>query len=266
MKNLFKIFALLFAMGILVVACDDVKLDEPEVDAELTEDNAFAAKNAADVFAAVNNGTSTPGKKTIGCETITYTPDPDATTYSMTITYSGDCVDDGVVKSGTINVSFSKIWEVNSVATIEFDNYTVNGVALSGTMTARFVSMDPTPVFEIDARNMVLTFEDDRTIEWLSDRTLTMLEGYDTKFDKSDDKWEIDGTSSGVSRNDKNFTRTETNLISQQSVCKWFTGGTVKLSSNDNSYSMTFSETCGEVAVSVTFANGVKLTKTINLN
>jgi hypothetical protein len=51
MKNLFKILALLFTMGLFVVSCENIT-DEPQIDEEIAQDNALAGAAIGDVFGA----------------------------------------------------------------------------------------------------------------------------------------------------------------------------------------------------------------------
>jgi hypothetical protein len=73
MKNLFKILALLFAMGLFIVSCENIT-DEPQIDEEIAQDNALAKSAIGDVFGVVNTGrNSGSGKVAAGCFTATYT-------------------------------------------------------------------------------------------------------------------------------------------------------------------------------------------------
>jgi len=257
-KSLYKIFAIVFAMGIFIVSCDNVSLDPPQIDDEITQDNMAASKTVGDVFGAVNDGTST-GKSAASCATIVYEPVAGTTQYSMTITYpETGCFENGVYKTGIVHVSFSGRWAVGVTATITFENYTVDGVAVEGTITATYDGLQPYPTFTVAATGMKMTFEGGESITWASNNTYTMLAGFATLGDKSDDSWKISGSSEGTARSGKTFSRTETNLLTSPD-CKWFVGGTIELTiSGDDTYTMTFGETCG----SVTFEyKGITVTK-----
>jgi len=244
MKNLYKIFALLFAMGLFIVACDEVKLDDPSADTELTEDNALAMQGLGDVFAYVNNGNS-PGKALPECVTVLYVVE----TKTLTIDFGPEgCLgDDGVVRKGIITAVFTgatRGWDLGETATITFTDYYSNEIKLEGgiTITRNQVEMLS---FTIVANNMVLTFANEKTINWSSSETITL-----ERTDESGEYWRFNGSTTGTctARSGKTFSRTTTNLLSSP-TCKWFIDGSITITAGDNITTVTFLSECGKIKI-----------------
>lgn len=261
-KNLYKIFAIVFAMGILITSCDNVSLDTPQIDDEITQDNMAASKTVGDVFGAVNDGTSAPGKATTSCAIVEYVPIQGTNEYTMKITYpETGCLENGVLKTGIINVSFTGRWGAGVTATITFENYAVDAVTVNGTITATYDGLEPYPTFTVVATGMSMTFEGGKKITWASNNTYTMLTGIATPLNKDDDSWKISGSSEGTARSGKTFSRTETDLLTSPD-CKWFVGGMIELTIGaDDVYKMTFGETCGSVEIEY---KGFNITRNLN--
>lgn len=249
-KNLYKIFALLFTLGLFFVSCDDVSLDQPEIDDEITQDNMAASKTVGDVFGAVNDGRNNSNGKSAGtCPETSYNLE----THVLTLTYpEAGCIgDDGVTRAGMITAVFDNAeWGIGTKVTITFTNYTRNGNTISGTILSEHKGYDQmqNPIFEVKSDgNMTMDFSDSKTLTWSFTNTLTWTGGFLTPLDKTDDTWKLNGTSSGTARNGKTFTRVETDLLTSLD-CPWFVGGTIKLTvGEDDVYEMTFGEVCGSV-------------------
>jgi hypothetical protein len=256
-KNVYKIFALIIAMGLFITACDNVDVTEDtQLDAEATNDAALTAAAITDAFAVVNGIASSTTKATLTCGTYVFESN------TMTITYpeEGCTEDNGLTKSGVVTAVLSGSWGVGATVTITFDGYTVNDKALTGTITVSYEGADPYPTFDLTASSMSLTFEGGKSITWNSEKTFTWMDGYATLADKSDDQWEIDGTASGVTRGEENFTRVETDLLTSP-TCKWFVDGTIDLTVGDNTYNMAFGPSCG--AVTFTY-KGITIQRTFD--
>ncbi len=261
MKNLFKFFALLFAMGILVVACDDVKLDEPQIDEEISKDNAFASKNVGDVFAAVNNGRINASGKAAGeCPNVKYT----SVNRTLTLTYDGCEGIDGVTRDGVITAVFDgDTWgEEGNKITITFTNYKVNGNELTGEINATHMGYDNSqnPIFNVRSNgNLTLVFEDERQLVWSFNTDFTWISGWDTPLIKTDDAWRVNGTSSGTGRSGKTFVRTDTNLETSP-TCPWYVSGTINLTINESDELLMEFTACGTVTFTY---KGITVTKTL---
>ena len=245
--NLLKLFMMLFALSLFVTSCEDIDLTEPEIDEESVQDNALSERAVGDVFGYVNEAQS--GKKLTGdCYTKTWEDN------TLVLDFDGGSgCSDGLVRSGKVRATFPTgfSWLLGSPVVITFENYTVDGNALTGTVT---VTMSGVSEFTIAATSMVLTFTDSRTITWDSVNTIELSDGAII----------INGTTTGTLRNGKAFTRVATDLTTSPS-CKWFVEGTLALTigSGDDAetYSITYSSDCGKVSINY---NGITFTKDLN--
>ncbi|NJO92308.1 MAG: hypothetical protein HC831_27560 [Chloroflexia bacterium] len=244
MKNIFKISALLVLMSLFVVACEDVKVDDPQEDTEAIEDNALAAASVRDVFASVNDGTNSGGGKTLAdCPQVLYVVE----TKTLTIDYGTGCQDDPIARKGLITVVFSgtvRGWENDETATISFTDYYIGDVKFEGNISITCNDVE-TSSFGIVAQNMVLTFPNEQTIKWSSNETIARDQTYQTAG-----YWRYNGGTTGTCtlRNGETFSRTSTNLLSSP-ACKWFIDGSFSMTIGDNVTVLTFSETCGTVKI-----------------
>ncbi len=260
MKNIFKILALLFTMGLFVVSCENVNTEEPQVDEEISQDNALATSIVSDVFATVNNGrNNAAGKAAAVCYEAVYTPG----NMTLVITYPSEgCIGlDGVRRAGVITAVFSgDSWTLGTTVTITFTNYSRDGNSLTGTIIAEHKGWDEiqNPIFNVKSQgDLTLTFENASQLVWNFNTDLTWIAGHTTLI-KDDDAWRINGTASGIGRNGKTFSRTDTNLETSP-TCPWFVSGTIDLIINDSDeLSMEFTA-CGTVTFTY---RGITVTKT----
>lgn len=241
-KNLYKLFALLFAMGLFMVSCDDVSLDEPELDEIATQDNALALRSTGDIFGAVDGGISSV-KSAEGCATILYVVE----TKTLTIDYGAEgCVgQDGITRKGLITTVFTGEtpgWDVGETATTSFTDYYRDGKKLEGSIVIKCNAVQ-SPSFTVTASNMVLTFPDEQTVNWASEETITLEPG-------TVSNWRFNGGTTGTctSRNGKTFSRTDNNLLSIP-TCRWFIDGVLTMTIGDDVTIITFLETCGKIKV-----------------
>ncbi|MDF1546592.1 MAG: hypothetical protein P1P88_02145 [Bacteroidales bacterium] len=258
---MYKIFALLFSLGLFFVACDDVSLDQPEIDDEITQDNMAASKTVGDVFGAVNDGRNGGGKSAGSCPVVDYNFE----TWTLTLTYDETCpFSDGIVRTGVITAVFDNAeWVEGTKVTITFDNFTRNGNSISGTIQATNQGYDDMQnhIFKVESiGDLTMTFSDSKTLTWNFVNYLTMTGGSNT-IDKADETWKSNGTSSGTARNGKTFTRVETDLLTSLD-CSRFVGGTIKLTvGEDDVYEMTFGPSCGDVNFKY---KGINITDNLN--
>lgn len=259
--NLFKIFALLFSLGLFLTACE-TDLSSPNVDDETVQDNALGERAVGDVFGMVNTG-ATSGKSSATCGDFNFNPIDN----TLTITFPADgCTGrDGVTRSGIIRAQYTGIWmDVGSSVVITFDGYKRDGKELNGTITVNFTTGGTEPVFTMTASNMSLTFSDGAEVTWGSSNTYTWLAGVTTLLDRSDDSYSITGVTEGVARNGNEYRRVSTDLVTSPD-CKWFTSGNILLTvtkdGKDDIYNMTFKEPCGTVTI---VYNGITFTRTFD--
>jgi hypothetical protein len=261
-KKFVKLLYFSIVIGVFGIACDKIEELQPQSQLEIAQDNAIAEKATGDVFAFINSGTTSPAKTSGDCPVITLNLQSKVVTISFP---EGGCTGpDGITRAGIITAAFDQnfqgTWQVNNTATVNFDNYKVDGRSLEGTMNITCSALEPYPVFEISSADMVLTFTDQRSISWSFETSYTMLDGFPTKFDRTDDVWEITGTSNGTTRGGKSFERIATALTTKNS-CKYFVAGTLETTLEETDYyKIEFSEPCGSIIITY---KGIELPYTL---
>lgn len=220
---------LLFALMILSAMIINLACEKPEQpDTQSAEDDAKGALVVSDAFAFSNsaaNGDNGKSAQLIDeCLTIEFTGTyPDRV---MTITFDSCTSVAGVVRNGQLIVNLSAAWENGKQMVINFNNYSINGVAVEGKVTAQYSLNGDSPEFTIISENMKLTFPDARTYTWSSTKTFLMTAGMSTPLLRYDDIFVIDGTTTGVNRKGESFTSEYIDVVSNKS-CDWPESGTV---------------------------------------
>lgn len=246
-KNILKISVFFWVLIIVFSSCES---DEVSVnpDNESIQESAMTESAVNDVVGLVNSGTSLKSMSATACGDFVF----DQTTNSLTISFpqSGCTGEDGVSRSGVIHAQFTGTWqEVGSTVVVTFDGYKRDGIELSGTLTMSFTATGTLPAFTVTSANMSLSFEDGSTITWTGSTTYT-YSGLNTPLDLADDYFEIDGATSGTTKEGKSFAQVATGLQTSTS-CKWFVSGNLKITITDGDktgvYDLTFKEPCGTV-------------------
>ncbi len=260
-KNLLKAFALLFAVTVIFTSCEN---DEVSVnpDNQSIKESSMTESAVNDVVGLVNTGSSLKNTLETTCGNFSF--DAIDNTLSITFPETGCTGEDGVTRSGSINVQFTGTWqESGSKAIVSFNGYKRNGIELSGSLTMSFTTTGALPSFTVTAANMNLTFEDGSTITWTGSSTYT-YNGLNTPTDLTDDYFEINGASSGTTKEGKNFALVASNLQTSTS-CKWFVAGNLKITITETDktsvYDLTFKEDCGTVDGTY---NGIPFTITLD--
>jgi hypothetical protein len=262
-KNMYKLMALFFALGLFTFSCNDATIEEPQIDSETIQDNAMTQKLIGDAFGFVNGGLSTPKKAPGDCPDITI----ELISKVMTITYPElGCLGlDGRTRAGiitaTFDPNFQDNWTIGSYVTITFTNYSVDENVLEGTIVATCTALDPIPVFTIASDGiMSLTFSDQKTLTFEFETQYAMLAGFSTPFVKTDDSWEINGLTEGTARNGNLFSTQSINLVTS-SDCNYFISGILNLTIGDNDvYNIEFIQPCGTITITY---KGVSFNKTL---
>jgi hypothetical protein len=258
-KNMYKLITLLFVLGIFNFSCENGSLDQPELDMETSQDNALTEKAVGEIFGVIVSKTGT-GAKTVGeC------PGYEFLVNVLTITYSSGCIgDDGLERTGTIVATFTNLsefdWAIGTSATITFIDYFVDGKQLTGSFVVLCTSLGATPSFNISSEEMVLTFEDQKTVRWTFDTDLIMLGGWDSRDNRIDDTWKINGVTGGTARNGKTFSRETIDLITSYN-CRYFISGIINLTIGESdTYKLEFKEPCGTVMITY---KGIEIQQTL---
>jgi hypothetical protein len=134
-----------------------------------------------------------------------------------------------------------------------FDEFRVNGVAFSGTMTRTF--SEPRSYHQIN--NLIFTHPDGTTATFNSDHTVTQIEGMDTP-QPMDDVFEVVGSSDGVTKEGMLFNATITLPLILRFQCPWPLEGIRAVEKGSRSFTLDYSPgigRCNNLAI-ITLADG----------
>ena len=225
-------------MGFMVSSCQKSEpLEESTVDAAddavLTEslfDDAFASLEIATAIAEDSKKSSTVVDS---CPAITVTfPDQSPWPIHVVIDYGTSCTGlNDIVRSGKIVLTLSAPrQEVESVRTLTFEDYYVNGARVEGTLvvTNTGENNNSNIVFSVVLTGGKITFPDQKTIERESSRQREYTAGYLTWWTPWDDKCLITGTASGVNLDGIAYSLSVINPLQWEAACKFFVGGTLR--------------------------------------
>tara|TARA_B100001250_G_scaffold409313_1_gene433399 strand:+ start:688 stop:1506 length:819 start_codon:yes stop_codon:yes gene_type:complete len=114
----------------------------------------------------------------------------------------------GKIRTGKIIVTYNgKYHDSLSIITSTFDNYYINNNLIQGEriVTNQGRNSHGNLCFKIDINNVSITTPLNGTINWESERIREWINGEDTYYDISDDKYQITGNSNGNSANGNDF-------------------------------------------------------------
>jgi hypothetical protein len=131
------------------------------------------------------------------------------------------------VKNGTIVVKvLGRPFEETFWRQITFNDFTVNGNLVEGVKVIEKIGEYQ---FTISLTDGKITFTDETTYTRNFERTRTWVAGFETPFYVWDDEFEIEGTASGINRNEKVYTHTITNPLRIKRSCRWIVQGTIEM-------------------------------------
>ena len=249
MKNLFKITLVSAILALVAFGCKKpVQPDQATTNdvrtAELAQSDVFTFSQQADDGKAFSDDS---------CFTRETVENNDGS-FTTTFTFNSNCTfSDGVVRSGQIIINWTPGWRLDSTkhATVTFNNFTRDSVVVSGTVTLQYTGGSYTannpPVFSMTEEDMTIKFADGKTASWSGTRTVEWSEGFDTRFDRSDDVKKVNFHREGVNRNGEKYTANGTDLLIKNSC------GTTRKS---RVVSGTIVITKGDQTTTVDFGNG----------
>lgn len=256
--NLFKILAVFFALGVFAIS----SCNKPDPDQQSAEDDARGGYMMADAFALGNdNAGDTGGGKASFPEGMDVQRDLE--THTVTITFT-NCDYRGAVRNGVVKVHYARqdagLRAFN--ITITFENYTMDGVALEGTINTTFGGTYLKPAIHVVATDMKATFTDGKVLTWSSDKTFTIEEGFANP--EIDNVVVMSGTATGVNRAGKNFSSTYTNVkVKRECESKYPVSGTVSIESDNGTTVIDYGNGECDNIISVT-NNGVTIEVTLD--
>ena len=214
MKKIFKLTLVSAILALIAFGCQKpVQPDQATTNdvrtAELAQSDVFTFSQQADNGKAFNEDTSCYTKKTVENEDGSFT---------TTFTFNSSCTfHDGVVRSGQIIINWQRGWRLDSSkkATISFNKYSRDSIILSGNVTIQFkgFSSDSSLTYLMKEDKMSLNLADGKTASWDGTRTVEWVEGYKTRFDRSDDVRKVNFHREGINRNDEKYTADGNNLL-----------------------------------------------------
>ncbi len=255
--NMFKILSVFFVLSIVAL----VSCEKPDPDAQSAEDDARGSYIMADAFAIGNTEAGGGGKAYLPECVDVYRNQMD----TVILTFN-NCDYNGAVRNGSIIVNYTLRPLIGARAAnviITFDNYTMDGVSVEGTITTTFGGTIIKPEIHILADNMLATFPDERTLSWSSDKTFTIVSGFGDG-DFTTNIIEMSGTASGVNRKGESYSSVY-NTVRVERSCEagYPVSGTVTIESDKGTSVIDYGEgTCDNV-ISVT-NNGITIPLTLD--
>ncbi len=256
-KNILVMLVMIFLLSIVVFnACKKDEELVSETMEQTVEDDAVSEKLFDDAFVyAERFGAGSSSKSaegdTVAC--MTFTISGFEFPITVTIDFGAGCADaNGVVRKGKIIVVTSKAFhEVGATRTLSFENYYVNDHKIEGinTVTNNGVNESNQPVRKVTLVGGKVTTPEGKTIERAFERTRTWTEGYATPFQLIDDVWQITGTTTGKSINDKLFTSTIKTPLVVATNCRYIKSGVVEIITETKTMSIDYGDgTCDDTA------------------
>ncbi|MCB0428652.1 MAG: hypothetical protein H6585_09575 [Flavobacteriales bacterium] len=217
---------------VLFSACSK---DRDDTETQSATDNGIAENEFSTIYSVMNNVIiREPGtKKTSNlCPDVTVSDSLDPWPHSATLDFGTGCLgDDGRYRTGQIELTIDKPWsQQGSTVNARLVNYTVNGLKCTGTLTAvnQTAKGANQQVYQYKVSDASIELGDG-TITWQSTRTLTFLSGFATKDDRTDDIYEITGSSSGTNRKGTSYAVDITTPVHIDGSCKWIPSGVIEL-------------------------------------
>ena len=247
-RSFISVLSVILFAAITMIACEKNNSVE-DIDLMTAEDDAIADLAYDDVFTEVDMvmnimdafGYTMPGLKSEldTCPVISViSPDGGFWPRKVIVDYGDGCSHGKRTRKGKIIITVSgPMWEVGSSRTVELDKFYVNEHKVEGTRVVtnegRWMEGD----YEgkryfsvILTGGKVYVPDSDIVISKEVNRTRTFVEGEDTRWDRRDDIWYIDGIATGINRKGIPFTREITNSLWKEIGCRFITKGTVLIS------------------------------------
>ena len=144
--------------------------------------------------------------------------------------YNTNCPD-GKGRKGKISVDLNEDFsQTGSIATLHFENYTVNDLILAGnnTINNNGLSAGMLQMYEHMVPDATLTFYDTishGSFHWESTKTFTWIAGKESLNDFSDDVFEISGQATGSDINGVVYSAIIIEALGDHLDCRWIRSG-----------------------------------------
>lgn len=236
MKTKF-LYLLMIPLGFMISSCQKsaplenstIEAADDAVLAEAVFDDAFASLEIATIIA---EDMKKSGSVIDSCPLVTVTfPEQNLWPVNVVIDYGTGCTGlNDVVRSGKIILNLSAPrQELQSVRTLTFENYYVNGAKVEGTtvVTNTGPNNNSNVVFSVVLTGGKITFSDSRFIEREFERHREYTAGYLTWWTPWDDKCLITGVAAGTNLNGVSYTALVVNPLEWQAACRFLVSGTI---------------------------------------
>ncbi len=251
-----KVFLSLMVLTILSLGFLDSckKREEPDNDYSSSLDYTKSEDATNSTFNLVNDyGIREAGLKGMQADSVDMSISPVIgwpKTLTLDFGTTGIICNDGRTRKGVLQAVFSGHWHPDSITDGTNVHITFNGYYVKETPTSDWVQRDgefivtyqganPGPYWEIQAIDAQLIYSDGTFTKWNTVRTTYWVAGYDTPTDETDDIFEFDGTTSGVSKVGTNFSVKITKTLRFDKTCVvdgirgTFVSGTFELTPGD---------------------------------
>jgi hypothetical protein len=237
----------MFALLLLTLnACkkdDDVVLSEQDM-VKLATQTMKSQQSFGTAFGIATRGaaevdgfTSDNPEIRSSCAKITVTPN-DLRTWPKTVVvdFGTGCTDvDGKSKSGKVTMNVGKIWEANSIITLQYDNYVEDGVKLEGKFSFANNSTNTGAIFQLKADKVKITDPNGESWTWTGVHNFVQTKGQPSWWDWSDDVYDITGNIDVLFPNGETVTWNIDTPLVKANNCFWASKGVgvLKLNGTD---------------------------------
>jgi hypothetical protein len=247
-RSFISVLSIILFAAVTMIACEKNKSVE-DIDLMTAEDDAIADLAYDDVFTEVDmvmnivdglGYTMSALKSELEtCPIISITaPTDNFWPREVVIDYGDGCSHGKRTRKGKIIITVSgPMWEKGSSRTVELDKFYVNDHKVEGTRVVTNEGRWMEDEYEgklyfsvVLTGGKVYVPDSDIVISKEVNRTRTFVEGEDTRWDRRDDIWYIDGIATGVNRKGIPFSREITNSLWKEIGCRFITKGTVLIS------------------------------------
>jgi hypothetical protein len=235
------VLSLLFFVSLLMILNSCNKKKELDIETQSVVDNALCEQSFLAIQPVVNDkGINENGLKKIAtCETFSLivgdttdisprdgTFDNGPVTFQIDFGAGGCTGDDGVTRTGKINISTLKKWKkYGNLVSVDLVGYKANGITFSGQV--KITLLDSVTIStEIVNGNCT---NGNWSIDYAGTKTMKQIAGFNTRNIAADDVFSITGNSSGKNRNGRTFTTSISQELIKKSNCKWITSGVLNL-------------------------------------
>lgn len=207
----------------------DIEIVKEAVLGEFIYDNALAIVDDA---ATKNTGELLANYKTTGyCASIIH--DTLSSPRSITIDFGAvDCLcNDGRNRRGRILATYTQRYtDTANILTIQFDNYYVNDMNVSGTsiVKSKGLNLVGQKYFEIETAGKIVTTLGADTVYWNAERLRTWIQGQNTPI-WGDDVYELQGTGNGINGNKQYYSMNITEPLYKEVACRYITKGKIEM-------------------------------------